>query len=378
MLNKFAYVAIGAIFSASMLFMSCSPPKDMSIDTPTPDIHNIKEDVKSSSDTLTGTTSSIKENTNQTITKTPPAVKPVLEPHLREILVQVGIQEKVLKDMDRIQAQLGDAEKKSVSFEDAFKKEQELRKKAESNATKELREKYTWISVACFAGLVVAITVGLSGIGGGPLGKLAQGAAVAFGIGLVVSIALIQTVALIPWIVGGMVLVGGGIVIYRFVQKERAIKSKSAEVSNLTATANTLSLTADELAKAKANLEEHNSMLNKAALELTHTAELAKPFMLVDGRKQVYGDGPIPGHADSIQSPETKELVKELRAQLTNIAPSIPETVAQDYNGDGVIDDLDEEYRNNLLAQQSTSSRVLKRSGGRRVASRNKAVIIIR
>jgi hypothetical protein len=331
-INRVVYVCMGVILSASLIFMSCAGPAKLPVTPITPNIDNTNHDLKAATDTVKGTTSKIKDNAQQGLDKTPATARVILEPHWREILIQAGIQEAVVKDLERAQAELADTSVKAKNLEAAYAKEQELRKKAESDATKELRAKYTWISVACFGLLVISVVAGFSGIGGGALSRVAIATAVASAIGLALSIALVQTVALIPYIVGGLVLVGGGIVVYRFVFKNKTITTTTAVAQTATAQVQNLTEKTQALTDQASSLQQENTQLTQTATELVKTAEASKPFMSISGRRHVYGDGPVPGVVRALQSEHTRKFVTRVRSEMTNVAPSIPETIASDLN----------------------------------------------
>jgi hypothetical protein len=356
--NKVVYVCMGIIISASLMFMSCAGPSKP-VHPITPGIDHTNKDLHAATETVKGTTAKITDHATKGLDATPQAARVVLEPHWREILIQAGIQEVVIKDLERAQADLSDASAKATALEKAYAKEQELRKKAESNVTKELREKYTWISIACFAVLIVSVTAAISGLGGGNFSKIAIAAAVASGIGLAVSIALIQTVALIPWIVGGIALLGGGVVVYRFIHKDKTITSTKA--------------VAEELS-------QQNTQLANTATELVKTTEAAKPLMSLAGRRHLFGNGPLPGVVRSVQSEPTRKFVSKVRGEMTNVAPSIPETIASDLDvhSEPLSDETGvvEEGKTEIMSQKPDTKSV--RSRRTTPAGERSTVIVLR
>jgi hypothetical protein len=306
--DKLSYVGCGFFALAfAVAVFSCSEKK---IDNTTPgskappstDFHAAATDVGNAHKSLNDTTTTIKQAATQGAEKTPIEVKPILDPFWQKILIAAGVQEGIVKN-------LADTQKKLVSAEDnakiwekkyttdmtawaaKFDKEHEARVKAESNATKELRAKYIWISVACFGVLVLSLALAFSGFGGGGFSKIATSGAIAGGIGLAVSVALIQTVQLIPWIVGGLALLGGALLVYEYFNRNKKIVKVTEE---------------------KEHEVSEKMQLQKVTEELVHTAEAAKPFMTMQGRKTVYGNGP------------------KARAKLVNKAPSLPVPVAAD------------------------------------------------
>lgn len=335
--EKSTYIAIGIIILAAVITMfSCQTqpstttppltnPPSADFKSAVDSFHQAATDTGTASKNFQDTTHNIESAATQGRKDTPPVAKPILDPHWDAIMSEAGKQEGLIKNLDGLQSRLTTAETATKASEDNAKNwenkyrtdmqawtdkyntEHAALLKAESSATKELRAKYTWISIACFAALVICITLGISGFGGGQLSGIALGGAAASAIGLVIAIALIQTVALIPWIVGGIALVGAGLVVYQIVVKNKTITKTTT---------------------AKLQLQRVNS-------ELVHTTEAVKPFMTLTGRKAIFGDGPVVGIAHVLQSQETRSFVKVERTKMTNLAPSVPLTVACDYN-DGV------------------------------------------
>jgi hypothetical protein len=321
MLNKIFHICIGIILAGSLLFMSCSTPETKSVSPVSPQIKDLHDDIKSAKETLATTTTKIKDNATAGLEKTPPAAKPILEPHWREILIQGGIQENVVKDLERAQTKTLEVESKAKEFEQAYKTAKENEEKAKNIALKELREKYIWISVACFSILIISILVAITGFGGGQISKMAIGVALTAGIGLAISIALVQTFQYIPYIVAGVALIAGGFGIWFIFKKNKTI----------------------------AVTTEKNEELDKIATELVHTGEIIKPHMKPNARIQIFGAPGVIGDIHHLQSAETKSFVRAKREELKehglNPAPPITDQQLADFNGDGVIDEKDEEFR---------------------------------
>lgn len=297
--NKFYLISYGFILALVLFYItSCSGTKNgntQRLDIATTNIQN-------SGTSLDGTTKIIKNEAETILKVTPQNAKPLVDPHAQEIIVQTGKQEEIVKQLKETQKLL---EQEKTDKVDLIKQQEELKVKLENekeNATKQLRAKYTTVSIFCFAGMVVCGALFFSGQ------KWAMGAGLVCAAGLAISIFLVQTVALIPWIVGGILAVIAIVATILFVRKNWKIND-----------------------------------LKTIGTELVQSTEALKPFMREAARKDMFGDGPIPGKILTLQSDKTIEFVKEIRDQIPEEkkAPPIERTIASDINGDGVIDERD-------------------------------------
>lgn len=298
--NKFYLISYGFILASVLFFMSSCHENNGGKNNQQLDMATASIDKNTNS--LDGTTKVIKNEANEILKQTPPEIKPKIDPHANEILVQTGKQEEIIKDLQQTKELLNKEKldkasiiKENDSLKDSLNKEKE-------NSTKQLRAKYTTVSIFCFAGMIVCGALFFTGQ------KWAMGVGLMCAAGLAVSIALVQTVALIPYIAGGIIGLLAIVAIISFVRKNWTIKD-----------------------------------LKQIGTELVHSAEAAKPFMQDSGRRTFYGDGPIPGKVLHLQSDKTQEFVNEVRNNMpeNKKAPSIEPTVAVDVNGDGVIDEKD-------------------------------------
>lgn len=319
MLNKIVYVSFGIILSSIFLFLSCStnpkgPPSDRS---PGPGISGAQQDVHNTNASLTNTTATIKKEATAGMDKTPSDHKQQLDPHWREILTQAGIQEQLIKQLDQTEKNLGETKKKSDQLELDLKASNEALAKEKENVTKEARQKYLNISIACFAGLVLSGVLIFMGQ------TWAKGVSIACAAGLALSLFLAQTLQFIPWVVGGILGIVALVVLIEIIKKNNLI-----------------------------------DLFKKATAQVVKTAETAKPFMTLEGRRKVFGEGPIVGLAHVIQDESTMKIVSDVRENIST-ASSVPARIAADYipadyNGDGVIDEKDEE----LFREESKSGSV--------------------
>lgn len=148
----------------------------------------------------------------------------------------------------------------------------------------ELKDKtaalWRWMGVA--SGAVIAVAAVLFWVGVTPRSKqLAIALAIGGGVGLVLSLLIGQTMWMWPYILGAFVLIGAAWVIYDLFVKNKSIK------------------------------------------ELVQTGEAVKMYLPVEHRLSLFGNGPITGDADHIQSPSTKRVVAAVRPRVKK-APSQP------------------------------------------------------
>jgi hypothetical protein len=325
--EKVALISLGVIILAVVLFVpSCAgtnhPPV---VQPPSVDIHNIGTDVQATHDTLDTSTKGIKTEAQTGMQKTPTDVKPVLEQHWVNILTWTGVQEQLVKNLEETKKKVDTAQANAVKFENLYKSEQAARIKAEDNATKEFRHKImTW------AGICFGLSLLFGGLAFYTHSSWIKGVAVMCVIGLLVCVALVQTIALIPWVAGGLAVIGAGVFLY------------------------------------------DRYGVHKATTELVKTVEAQKPLMTLEGRKKLFGSGPTPGDVNHIQTPFTRQLVKQIRKQTADkdLAPQVPTQVAVDYNGDGVIDKKDIEFIANNFFRSDASAPSAPSALGRSIASK--------
>lgn len=302
-LEKVALVSMGVVLMGAALFTSCAGPKKIDPIAPTSEIKAIGTDVGNAGKALKGTTDTIRTNASEGMKLTPTAAAPVLNPKWTSILTAVGVQDQLVANLATTQDRADKAEASSGKFEADFKTEHVARLKAEDSSNKEIRKKYLGYSGILF--FISLICGGVAIFSGG--NKLAMYGGILCGIASAVCITIVQVAPLIPWIIGGLALIATGLLVYSYIKKNGQI-----------------------------------TMFHTATKELVQTVEAAKPKMTFAGRAAVFGDGPGIGDAHVIQSKETTALVKEIRASDNiHLAPPLPATIAQDWNGDGIIDARD-------------------------------------
>jgi membrane protein implicated in regulation of membrane protease activity len=321
MLQKIVYICTGMCFMAVALFMSCdSNKKSTAVIPPSNDLRQIGEGINRHKESLQKTTNEIRENATEGSKKTPEKVKPVLDPFWNNIIVSAGVQDEIVKGLEVEKQRADKATTNATEFEKLYSDEKKARLKAEEVSNKAVKEQYRAYSGIFFFGMIGCIIAGIFS----PVGKKAfTYASIACGIGCGVALFIVQSLAYIQFVVGAALAMLLILVIWRCWK----------------------------------NMKDEN-LLNKGAKELVATVEAQKPMMTVAGRKKFFGDGPIPGLITSIQSKETRDLVKSIRNKFDNLAPSVPATVAIDYNGDGLIDERDVEYAkaHGLFKEETASS----------------------
>lgn len=312
-MRRLFYVCIGFCLAASLVYVGTisgcqNTPDNVPVDSGKPLIVESKNDVGTAAERLTQTTATIEDNTNQIVAKTPEPVKTEIAPQTTAILQSTAQQTDIVNDLKATQEKLATAEKLSGDFEQKFLDEQARRQKAEDSESKALKKAYRNASLLC--GLAALVFGGLFFSGQ----LWAKWLAVLCAAGCAGCIFIVQTVDLIPWVVLGAVVIAVSLFVWQFIKKNRSIKTKIDE----------------------------NVKLHTVTKELTATVEASKPFMTQQGRKDLFGDGPVPGKVALLQKSDlTQKLVSKYRAELPNRAPKVDETIAIDVNGDGVIDELD-------------------------------------
>ena len=379
--NKFVYVCMGMIFSATTLFISCATTtKTITPVSPTQSIQTTNQDLTGVTSGLTNSTAQITQDAQTGLAATPASAMPALQPKWQDILLQAGYQNGMIANLKQAQTQLTAAQAQSQSLEDAYNASQAALAKAQSSATANLQKAYTWASLACLGLLVLAVIAGVSGLGGGNLSTIAYAVAVGSAVGLGICIFLIQTVSWIPWVIGGIALICGGVVIYRFFHKNTTITTTTATANAAAAKVADLSTQTAALASLTQGLKEENQTLTTTSSELVHTVEAAKPFMTIKGRRAVFGDGPIPGVAHVIQTPSTRAFVSSARQNLQNVAPSIPETITSDLVlPDAVVSNEvdDEEYKAEVYATKPDTRSVRARNLRRADVFAGKSTVVV-
>jgi hypothetical protein len=301
--EKIVFVILGFVICLSVLIVGCeSIPKDKPNLSAKDPISTANTTVADSATTLKGTTATIKSEANAINKVTPPSLKTDIEPHTSKILEQTGVQDNVIKQLETIKGQLEEATNRVTKLESDFQTEHAARLKAEENVTKEFRRKIMGWSAFCFFAMLLCGGIAVFSQGN----KIAIYGGVVCAAGLAVCVMLIQTIALIPWIVGGIAVLAAGLFVYVQFFKDKKIKN-----------------------------------LDTATKELTETVEGQKPLMGKGNRQFFFGDGPIPGKVNHIQSSVTKEIVNTIRAASTfKKASAIPPSDFIDLNGDGIDDNL--------------------------------------
>lgn len=297
MLNKVVWLCTGFVLALTLMFVSCENQLNPSAKvSPIPNIEQSQRQVGDVSKTLDTTTKDIKVEAQHGMQQTPEAAKPMLEPHWTKILTDAGTQDDLVMQMQGIQKDLGEAKSHAADVEkqrDGYYAENQDLKQSENKA---LRAKYTTMSLALFG---IAIVMG--GIGIWMQGNKAILAIAALcGTGCIVCIFLVQTVQLIPFFVGGIALLGLGVLFYSFYKKHADLMT-----------------------------------FKNATTQLVKTVENTKPFMTVQGRKKIFGDGAVVGIAHILQTNTTQDVVATLRNDIEK-APAVAGTVASDVPVQGV------------------------------------------
>jgi hypothetical protein len=153
--------------------------------------------------------------------------------------------------------------------------------KLKNELTDKTAQLWRWAGLAC--GGVLAVAGVLFFVGASPWSKrLAVGLAIGGGIGLTLSLLIGQTLWMWPYILGGFMLIGVVWVIYDLFVK------------------------------------------NKAVRELVQTNEAAKMYLSPDQRLSLFGNGPLTGDADHIQSGSTKRVVAAIRPKVKQAPKQAP------------------------------------------------------
>lgn len=245
-------------------------------------VKNIKDDVENTKDGFKETTESIEEKAKKGKDRTPETSKEDLWPLWDGILSETSTQwilierlDSVVLDLNKTQDKLKDVENQVSDLKGAYKDQVQKTENAEkrieeleSSVNNQIVEKYIWISVASFAGLVISIALALMWT------KKALVMAVICAISLILSIALLQTFQYF-WIIA---VVGIGLASVYLIWELWVNK--------------------------------------KAVKELVKTGELAKKELDPEKKKKIFGDGPEPGVVNQIQSNGTKGIVKNVRKSL--------------------------------------------------------------
>jgi hypothetical protein len=91
----------------------------------------------------------------------------------------------------------------------------------------------------------------------------------------------------------------------------------------------------------------------KATKELVKTTESLKSYTPAEARKEFFGDGPVPGKVQMIQSPSTVKIVEGIRKDIVT-APSVIPSDFIDLNKDGVDDRLEHISIQNVPLKKKT------------------------
>lgn len=301
--QKIVYVSFGVILMGSVIFSGCSNVGTQKLpDSGKNDISASNEIVGESVTKIRSTTDTIRDDAQQINKKTPSNAKAAISPHTSSILQQTTIQDEVVTKLHDANIRLLTAEKKVDEFESRYLIIDKQRQEAQDKANQALKDRYTSISILCFIGLIVCLGLLTTG------NKLAITGAIICGAGCGGSLFIVKQYEHIALGVGGLITAAVGLAVWQIIQKNRKIES--------------LDTTVDEQIK---------------------TVEALKPQLTMKSRKDFFGDGPMPGTVQHIQSAETRQIVNDKRSEMPDNekAPSVPATVSIDYNGDGVIDEKD-------------------------------------
>lgn len=272
---------------AVVTYLGCSGPALPPASAVGP-VATVQRDIKATAVALADTTKTIKANATEGQAATPPAAKPKLDPYWTNIATAATKQEVLV---DQLKAKDGELERiKTIA--NGWVKYSEGQKsradKAEASLSDAMTARLHLLVVVGVVGLAVSLALMFAGNKIGLIGGVGCAALVA------VSLFVAKLAPLLPWIIGGAVVVGLSLIVWQMIDKRRKFNVAST-----------------------------------AATELVRTVEAAKVLMPKDARLRLFGDGPLPGKANGIQSTATKKLVLRARAELPNLAvPVGPETNA--------------------------------------------------
>lgn len=301
--ERFATIVIGLLLIVPLSKIGCfsnskPTPEPIKMPDPSPLILETERDIEKVQEGLTDTTKNIEDNARKGFEETPEVSKPLLTPFWQSILQSAGIQKKLITDLDSTKQRLAKAESESNKLKEALAsetaqklKERKAKEDALSSVTQEARKKYFAISTWCFFGMLGCIALSIFSKGN----KIFVYGSLVLAAGMAICIFLAQSIQLIPWIVGGLSLILIALTVWKFVIDLKEDKEKQEAID-----------------------------------QVVETSEAQKPFMLEEGRKQFFGDGPKPGLVRTIQTPKTRQKVSEARQRLSNLAPPVRQTVSAD------------------------------------------------
>jgi ABC-type multidrug transport system fused ATPase/permease subunit len=276
------------------------PPKPVS-----PEIKQVTSSTEKSNEQMGSSIEKIELEAKQIEEKTPEDYKPIILPHVSNIYVQTKTQWEILtawKEATESLKTLSNKVKESEDYadqlfksnEEAIKKNQDLADKItslESESQEMLKKNFATIIMISFFSMVISIAITVMTKGN----RYAMYSAVSCGIALLLAIFLMQTIAWIHWVVFGLIIIAAALFVKDYYDRIKANK------------------------------------------ELVKTTESLKSYTSTEARKEFFGDGPVPGKVQMLQSPSTVKIVEDIRKEITN-APSVQPSDFIDLNNDGIDD----------------------------------------
>jgi flagellar basal body-associated protein FliL len=269
----------------------------------------VVSDASNSDSKIVQDVSDIKKAVSDGITITPSQIKSQFDgiwqkitSKTDDILANINIITKDLMLIKSFDDRLTITQKEVIDIKNQLKSEngraeaeKALRLKAEEGANQALKEKYIWISIVCFSGMLLSGALALSGWGNS---KLTFGIAIVCAVGLGLSIFLIQILNFMPYIIGGIILIVIGLIVWQIYEKNKTIATN----------------------------EKTDATKDTAILELIKTTEAVKTFLTDVARKEMFGQGPVPGKVSTIQSDSTEAIVSQVRDNIDKAPPAITTT----------------------------------------------------
>jgi outer membrane murein-binding lipoprotein Lpp len=260
------------ILGMSIFFSGC---RDKVQDVPNPNstIEHVQGDLKQDVKTLEGTTGTIKDNASQGKNKTPDPVKPVLDPYWTQILIQAGVQEKVIEDLKSKDGELQKAIEQGTKLKEFASSETSRANKAEKERDDALNNKLIALIVLGVVCLALSFVISNSGY---PFGK---GLGIGSGVLIVASLATMKLnqvhipESAVYVFMGILALVCAGFGVWYYYTHRKDKTKLSTENGELKA----------ETERLEAENEEINHMLDQAQAKYV---EAAKKLTLATKQKR--------------------------------------------------------------------------------------------
>ena len=287
-INKLS-VLVNMLF-CGLLIVSCASPVQAPVNSK-PQIDQVSQTNTTVAAGIGKSADNIDHAVTDAQSKTPSSIKPVLAPDFTSITTETGNLRTMQGQLDSTLGELKQANDANTQNQKTIADQKTQIDKLTADKKSALQQALMWLILLSVVALGIAGALIYAGNVWG----------ISVGIGAVITLAVsifIASYTVYLAIGGGILLLGGcGFVIWQIYQRNKQVKAATTV----------------------------NTALKTTGRELVQTVEAIKMAMSPEARHYMFGNGPVNGHIDILQSPETKQFVRTTRKmEEIKLAPSVP------------------------------------------------------